>query len=35
MSMEAEVTRSVLMYFVLPLWLFAGFADCLATAPPA
>ena len=29
MSMEAEVTRSVLMYFVLPLWLFAGFADYL------
>ena len=29
MSMEAEVTRNVLMYFVLPLWLFAGFADYL------
>jgi len=29
MSMEAEVTRSVLMYFVLPLWLVAGFADYL------
>jgi len=29
MSMEAAVTRSVLMYFVLPLWLFAGFADYL------
>jgi hypothetical protein len=29
MSMEAEVTRSVLMYFVLPLWLLAGFADYL------
>jgi hypothetical protein len=29
MTVEAEVTRSVLMYFVLPLWLFAGFADYL------
>ena len=29
MSTEAEVTRSVLMYFVLPLWLIVGFADCL------
>ena len=29
MSTEAEVTRSVLMYFVLPLWLVAGFADYL------
>jgi hypothetical protein len=29
MSIEAEVTRSVLMYFVLPLWLLAGFADYL------
>jgi hypothetical protein len=29
MTLEAEVTRSVLMYFVLPLWLFAGFADYL------
>ncbi len=29
MSMEAEVTRSVLMYFVLPLGLVAGFADYL------
>jgi hypothetical protein len=28
-SIEAEVTRSVLMYFVLPLWLLAGFADYL------
>lgn len=28
-SMEAEVTRSVLMYFVLPLGLVAGFADYL------
>ena len=27
--MEAEVTRNVLMYFVLPLWLLAGFADWL------
>src|SRR3954454_2970096 len=25
----AEVTRSILMYFVLPLWLAAGFADYL------
>ena len=29
MSAEAEVTRTVLMYFVLPLWLVAGFADYL------
>ena len=29
MSVEAEVTRNVLMYFVLPLWLLAGFADYL------
>lgn len=29
MSLEAEVTRNVLMYFVLPLWLLAGFADWL------
>ena len=29
MSLEAEVTRTVLMYFVLPLWLLAGFADWL------
>jgi hypothetical protein len=29
MSTEADVIRSVLMYFVLPLWLFAGFADYL------
>lgn len=29
MTVEAEVTRIVLMYFVLPLWLFAGFADYL------
>jgi hypothetical protein len=29
MSMEAEITRNVLMYFVLPLWLAAGFADWL------
>ena len=29
MAVEAEVTRSVLMYFVLPLWLLAGFADYL------
>jgi hypothetical protein len=28
-SIEAEVTRNVLMYFVLPLWLAAGFADWL------
>jgi hypothetical protein len=28
-STEAEVTRAVLMYFVLPLWLVAGFADYL------
>ena len=25
----AEVTRNVLMYFILPLWLVAGFADYL------
>ena len=29
MSMEAEVTRNVLMYFILPLWLACGFADWL------
>ena len=29
MSAEADVTRLVLMYFVLPLWLAAGFADWL------
>ena len=29
MSTEAEITRNVLMYFVLPLWLFVGFADYL------
>jgi hypothetical protein len=29
MSIEAEVTRNALMYFVLPLWLLAGFADYL------
>jgi hypothetical protein len=29
MSTEAEITRNVLMYFVLPLWLVAGFADYL------
>jgi len=29
MSPEAEVTRHVLMYFILPLWLCAGFADWL------
>jgi hypothetical protein len=29
MTTEAEVIRSVLMYFVLPLWLVAGFADYL------
>ncbi len=29
MGTEAEVTRNVLMYFVLPLWLIAGFADYL------
>ena len=29
MSMEAEVTRNVLMYFILPLWLCVGFADWL------
>jgi hypothetical protein len=27
--MEADLTRGVLMYFVLPLWLAAGFADWL------
>lgn len=26
---EAEITRNVLMYFILPLWLMAGFADWL------
>src|SRR6266542_369627 len=25
----AEITRAVLMYFILPLWLAAGFADYL------
>jgi hypothetical protein len=25
----AEVTRSILMYFILPLWLAAGFTDYL------
>src|SRR3954447_26306353 len=25
----AEVTRSILMYFILPLWVAAGFADYL------
>jgi hypothetical protein len=29
MTAEAEVTRTVLMYFVLPLWLLVGFADYL------
>ncbi len=29
MTGEAEITRNVLMYFVLPLWLIAGFADWL------
>jgi len=29
MAAEAEVTRTVLMYFVLPLWLVAGFGDYL------
>lgn len=27
--MAAQITQSMLMYFVLPLWLFAGFADWL------
>jgi hypothetical protein len=27
--MHADVTQNVLMYFVLPLWLAAGFADWL------
>ena len=27
MSPEAELTRNALMYFVLPVWLAAGFAD--------
>jgi hypothetical protein len=27
MSAEAELTRNALMYFVLPVWLAAGFAD--------
>lgn len=26
---EAEITRNVLMYFILPLWLLSGFADWL------
>ena len=29
MGNEAEIVRNVLMYFVLPLWLLAGFADWL------
>src|ERR1043166_4118616 len=29
MSTEAEITRAILMYFVLPVWLVAGFADYL------
>jgi hypothetical protein len=29
MCVDADVTRHILMYFVLPLWLFAGFADWL------
>jgi hypothetical protein len=32
--MEAEVTRNVLMYFILPLWLAAGFADYLCHVLP-
>jgi hypothetical protein len=28
-SMEAEATRYVLMYFIMPLWLLAAFADWL------
>jgi hypothetical protein len=28
-SAEAELTRNALMYFVLPIWLAAGFADWL------
>src|SRR5687768_15517440 len=28
-AMEAEITRNALMYFLLPLWLAAGFADYL------
>lgn len=27
--MADEITRAMLMYFVLPLWLVAGFADWL------
>ena len=30
MSSEAEIARTVLMYFVLPLWLVMGFADWLS-----
>jgi len=29
MTAEAEITRTVLMYFVLPLWLVVGFTDYL------
>jgi len=29
MTAEAEITRTVLMYFVLPLWLVVGLADYL------
>jgi hypothetical protein len=29
MSTDAEFTRNILMYFVLPLWLLVGFADYL------
>jgi hypothetical protein len=29
MSPDAELTRNILMYFILPLWLVAGFADYL------
>jgi hypothetical protein len=25
----ADITRNILMYFILPLWLAAGFADYL------
>lgn len=28
-SDAAEITRNVLMFFILPLWLVAGFADYL------
>jgi len=27
--MEADATRTVLMYFIMPLWLLAAFADWL------